>query len=214
MMPTDEVLARQAADLNDQAAFAELVRRHQQKILLLQRRLTGERALAEDLAQETFIRAWEKIGTFSATGSFGGWLASLAYNVFRAHWRRHRRTFDEVSIDEALLVDRGNDESHADLERLLGVLPWQDQVILVLGYAYGLSNTEVGEVLGMPAGTVKARIHRAKARIRDRIEQGGEAQPPRQSPALPREGATARPGPIARLLSAALPGTLKGAYRS
>lgn len=214
MTPTDAVLARQAADLNDEAAFAELVRRHQQKILLLQRRLTGERALAEDLAQETFFRAWQKLDTFSGAGSFGGWLASLAYNVFRAHWRRHKRTFDEVPIDEAVLPDRGNDESHADLERLLGVLPREDQVILVLSYAHGLSNTEVAAVLGVPVGTVKARIHRAKARIRERIDAGPSQPPTTAHPDATPGGHPTRPRPfmrLARAFTAALPGTPNGA---
>jgi len=211
MMPTDETLVRQAADLNDQAAFAELVRRHQQKVLLLQRRLTRDHALAEDLAQETFLRAWEKLGTYRGSGSFGGWLASLSYNVFRAYWRRHGRSRSELPIEEAVLPAPEQDDGHADLERLLGVLPREDQVILVLGYAYGLSNTEVGDVLGMPPGTIKARIHRAKARIREHIDQ--PTPPAVDQPVVPIRKPV-RPRPLARLLSAALPGTLKGAYRS
>ena len=220
MIPSDDVLVRQAADLNDPQAFAELVRRHQQKILLLQRRLTGERAMAEDLTQETFIRAWEKLGTYQGTGSFAGWLASIGYNIFLADRRRHRHRRHDVSVDtlamgEDSLAGRENDESHADLERLLSPLPREDQAILVLTYAYGMSNTEVSDVLGMKVGTVKARIHRAKVRIQERIEQappadrlqgGAQSAPPPFRP-------TPRVNPLTRLLSAALPGTLKGAYR-
>ena len=153
--------------MKDTAAYGELVRRYEQKILMLQQRLAGERALAEDLTQETFLRAWQKLETFSGRGSFAGWLASLAYNVFRAHWRKRRRHRDEVSLDDMELAAPALDETgSADLDRLLSTLPRQDQVILTLSYAYGLSNTEVGEVLKMPTGTVKARIHRAKAKIR------------------------------------------------
>ena len=167
MSESDETLVSRTLRLKDTTAYGELVRRYEQKILMLQQRLTGERALAEDLTQETFLRAWQKLDTFSGTGSFGGWLASLGYNVFRAHWRKHKRQNDEVPLDDLALSAPARDETgSAELDRLLGLLPRQDQVILTLSYAYGLSNTEVGAVLDMPAGTVKARIHRAKAKIR------------------------------------------------
>lgn len=171
MAESDETLVSRTVRLKDTDAYGELVRRYERKILLLQQKLTGERALAEDLAQETFLRAWQKLDTFSGTGSFGGWLASLAYNVFRSHWRKHRRLQDEVPLDDLELGAPGTDETDgADLDRLLGILSRQDQVIMTLAYAYGLSNTEVGHVLDMPAGTVKARIHRAKAKIRTVVE--------------------------------------------
>jgi RNA polymerase sigma-70 factor (ECF subfamily) len=171
MAESDETLVSRTVRLKDTAAYGELVRRYEQKILMLQLRLTGERALAEDLSQETFLRAWQKLDTFSASGSFGGWLASLAYNVFRAHWRKHRRQKDEVALDDLELSAPAQDETGgADLDRLLGLLSRQDQVIMTLSYAYGLSNTEVGQVLDMPAGTIKARIHRAKAKIRALVE--------------------------------------------
>ncbi len=171
MAESDETLISRTVRLKDTAAYGELVRRYERKILMLQQRLTGERALAEDLTQETFLRAWQKLGTFKGSGSFGGWLASLGYNVFRAHWRKHRRQTEEVPLDDLELSAPAQDETgSADLDRLLGLLPRQDQVIMTLSYAYGLSNTEVGQVLDMPAGTVKARIHRAKAKIRGTVE--------------------------------------------
>ena len=100
MTPSDELLARQAGSLGDSAAFSELVRRHQSRILLLQRRLTGERAMAEDLAQETFLKAWQKLDSFQGSGSFGGWLARLSYNLFLEHHRRHRRRRAEVPLND------------------------------------------------------------------------------------------------------------------
>ena len=70
MAESDETLVSRTVRLKDATAYAELVRRYEQKILLLQQRLTGERALAEDLSQETFLRAWQKLDTFSGAGSF------------------------------------------------------------------------------------------------------------------------------------------------
>jgi len=168
---------------------------------MLQQRLAGERGLAEDLTQETFLRAWQKLGTFSGRGSFGGWLASLAYNVFRAHWRKHRRQRDEVPLDDLdLSAPSGDETGSADLDRLLGVLSRQDQVILTLSYAYGLSSTEVGQVLEMPAGTVKARIHRAKKKIRAQVDAPSSTTDlppssvePRQTPRSQRRSADEQP---------------------
>lgn len=192
MTDSDDVLISRSVRLGDKAAFAELVRRHERKVLLLLGRLTGERALAEDLAQETFLRAWQKLATFRGTGSFGGWLASLAYNVFRANWRRHKQQRHEVPIEDVEIGAPTVDETGAaDLNRLLAVLNPEDQAILTLTYAYGLSNTEVADVLDMPTGTVKARIHRAKARIRDRIDSPGPASgsaPADAGPAAPAAG--------------------------
>ena len=174
MTATDETLVSQAVSLGDSAAFAELMQRHQSRILLLQRRLCGEHALAEDLSQETFLRAWQKLDTYQGSGSFGGWLAKLSFNIFRQHYRRHRRRQDEVSLDQVELSARDRDDAElADLDRLLGILDQQDQIIMTLNYAFGLTNAEVGEVVGMPAGTVKARIHRGKAKIRQHIDSPG-----------------------------------------
>ena len=175
---SDDVLVRRAVRLRDQQAFADLLRRHQERILLLQRRLTGERSLAEDLAQETFLRAWEKLGSYRGPDRFGAWLASLSYNVFRAHWRRSRRQRQEVALGDLDPAARETEEGAlADLERLLAVLHRDDQVMLVLTYAYGLSTPEVAEVLEKPAGTVKARIHRAKKRLRAELEAPPSAKP-------------------------------------
>lgn len=178
MHPSDETLIAQTLQLQDTAAFGVLVQRYQSRILLLQHRLTGERALAEDLAQETFLKAWQKLDTFRGTGSFPGWLARLSYNLFLAHHRRHRRRKNEVELNEGALPGVAADEPGlADLDRLLGVLSREDQTIMVLSYAYELSNTEVGEVLGMPPGTIKARIHRAKARIRRQFDSADTQLP-------------------------------------
>ncbi|MEJ2087483.1 MAG: sigma-70 family RNA polymerase sigma factor [Gammaproteobacteria bacterium] len=188
MAPSDEVLISQTLALKDNDAFGELVRRHQSRVLLLQRRLCRDRALAEDLTQETFLRAWQKLHTYRGSGSFQGWLAKLGYNVFLQHRRRHRLQRLEAELDEASLETGSNrtpdETATADLDRLLGVLDGEDQTILVLTYAMGLTNVEVAEVLEMPTGTVKARIHRAKQRIQLHLDEGHE--PTASEPTQPR----------------------------
>ena len=173
---SDEVLVRHVVTHSDADAFAVLVRRHQSRILLLQRRLCGEASLAEDLSQETFLRAWQKLDTFKGSGSLSGWLSRLAYNVFLQDVRRQKKHRGQVDFDslEQPPGTEPEDPRLADLNKLLSILPREEQVMMVLNYACGLSNTEVGEVLGLPTGTVKARIHRAKAKIRTYLEAPSE----------------------------------------
>jgi RNA polymerase sigma-70 factor (ECF subfamily) len=207
----DETLIRQTLELKDTEAFSELVRRHQTRILLLQRRLTRDPTLAEDLCQDTFLRAWQKLHTYKGSGSFGGWLAALGYNVFLQHRRRHKRADLETELVEDQLAAVNSDNSAlADLDRLLAVLDPEDQTILVLNYACGLTNLEVGEVMGMPAGTIKARIHRAKQKIQQHLAQGEREtarQPSHDGPGTRQMGATTptlprKPGFFAQLTGA------------
>ena len=92
MEASDETLVSQTLILGDITAFEQLVARHQPRVLLLQRRLVRDASIAEDLCQETFIRAWNKLRTFRATGRFQAWLTKLAYNVFLQHYRHASRT--------------------------------------------------------------------------------------------------------------------------
>lgn len=159
----------QVVSLNDSEAFAVLVRRYQAKILLLHRRLARDSGIAEDLCQETFFRAWDKMATFRGKGRFAAWLSKLAYNVFLQHYRKSGRAI-EASLNSEELPEQTSElaDELPDLERLLDVLNAEEQLLLVLNYAYGLTNDEIGQVLDRPAGTVKSHIFRAKAKIRQR----------------------------------------------
>ena len=174
---TDEVLAAQAVALADADAFEQLMRRHEQRIYYLHKRFTRDAGLAEELCQETFLRAWRKLASFENRGPFGGWLTRLAYNVFLQHKRRHRNQVDARSLEEPgvsseaaeRLAVPGPTGAGPDLERLLAALSEPEQHILILTYAEGLSATEIGAMLGLSAGTVKSQIHRAKNKIRQQF---------------------------------------------
>ena len=171
----DETLVAQIVALEDTLAFDALMRRHQARVLLLHRRLARDPALAEDLCQETFLRVWRKLGTFDHRGSFAAWLARLARNVFLEHLRRTKKAREheiEASEDGPEGVGEDPDAGVLDLERLLGAVSDDEQVVLGLNYAHGLSNAEIGEVLGIAEGTVKSQIHRAKDKIRKRFRLG------------------------------------------
>ncbi len=150
------------------------MRRHERRIFYLHRRFTGNAAVAEELCQETFLRAWQKLATFEGRGAFGGWLTRLAYNVF-LQYRRRQGVHDEAEPLDGAGDDRGGRTplsalgsagDERDLERLLAVVTAEEQRLLVLSYAGGLSASEIGDMLGTSPGTVKSRIHRAKEKIR------------------------------------------------
>jgi RNA polymerase sigma-70 factor (ECF subfamily) len=168
---SDEALVASVVTARDAAAFEALVRRHQSKVRNWLRQLTGDSARADDLAQETFIRAWERAHTFTGRGKFASWLMKIAYNSFlqsrRGDARRARLAVDAASM-AVEAVAAGGDE-WPDLAAMLGVLSTEEQLALVLCHAHGLSHSEVAEVIDMPLGTVKSHVARAKAKIRARF---------------------------------------------
>jgi RNA polymerase sigma-70 factor, ECF subfamily len=173
---SDAALAARAAALGDADAFETLMRRHERRIYHLLLRFTRNAALAEDLCQDTFLRAWRKLRTFQGSGSFAGWLARLAYHVFLAQHRLARTAAETTMADagavEPVMVVSGCADEVPDLDRLLAVVSPDEQNLLILSYAAGLSASEIGEMLGLSSGTVKSQIHRAKHKIRQHFAIG------------------------------------------
>jgi RNA polymerase sigma factor (sigma-70 family) len=181
---SDETLVQQVVRLQDVQAFEQLMRRHQTRMLYLQRRFVRDPALAEDLCQETFFRAWDKLETFKGSGSFAAWLTRLGYNIFLQHRRKSSKTADlerpyleengeqNGELATRTEIDSATRDELPDLPRLLAILPETDQMVLVLSYGQGLSVSEISEVLDVPAGTIKSQIHRAKEKIRQHFNIG------------------------------------------
>ncbi len=171
-MLSDETLAMQGAKLADADAFAELMRRHRKRVWLLLTRYARDPALAEDLTQETFVRAWRKIGSYTGGGRFVSWLSSIAYREFLMHARKRKEEAlpegHEPIIDDEL-------SAAPELSRLLALVSEEEAILLTLSYAWELSHREIGEVTGQSTGTVKSKIHRAKGKIRDRLALTGAA---------------------------------------
>jgi RNA polymerase sigma-70 factor (ECF subfamily) len=177
-------LVARATAYRDPGCFGMLVERHQSRVRGYLRQLARDRVLADDLAQETFMRGWEKLATFSGRGRFSAWLLSIAHNTFLQWMRRSTR-------ESRLLADVGMQaksetpdaatgrgpagDDAADLPRFLAVLSDEERAVMVLAYGYGYSHGEIVEVTGMPLGTVKSHLHRAKARIRERFGLEGSA---------------------------------------
>ena len=159
----------------DSGAFGELIRRHQSQVRNFLRKLARDETLADDLAQDCFLHAWDKMHTYSGSGTFIGWVLKIAYTTFLQSKRKSKR-YQEV-IERAgnenvqqTVHNPGSSEDALDLDRLLGVLNEQERVIMIFSYACGLSHREISEATELPAGTVKSIIHRAKEKIRTQFE--------------------------------------------
>jgi RNA polymerase sigma-70 factor (ECF subfamily) len=168
-----ELVSRAVAEV-DTRAFGELVRRHQSRIRGFLRRMARDADLADDLAQDCFVQAWEKLHTFSGKGSFAGWLLRIAYTTFLQAKRRSSRygeileTVRETPGEERAVPAESEDAG--DLEKLLAVLDEQERAVMILSYAFGMSHREIGESTGLPVGTVKSLIFRGKDKIRERFD--------------------------------------------
>jgi RNA polymerase sigma-70 factor (ECF subfamily) len=159
----------------DDEAFAELVRRRQSWLRSLLRRLCRDGALADDLAQQALIAAWQKLPQLRTPAAFGGWLRSLAVNI----WLQNRRRRVEEPLGEraaeTVLPASCTDPSVAiDLDRLLALLKPAERLCLVLCHAEGMSHAEIVATTGWPLGTVKSHVARGAARLRALLgEEGG-----------------------------------------
>ena len=175
----DEALVARAIATGEPADYDELIRRYQSDVRNWLRHLTGDPSSADDLAQETFIRAWERLHTISDGKRFKAWVMKIAYNMFLQSRRRQggeARLADALGREQLATeshVTRNHDAGVADLPRMLASLTEEQRVAMVLCYAYGMSHQEITELTEMPLGTVKSHIRRGTARIRDRFDVGG-----------------------------------------
>jgi RNA polymerase sigma-70 factor (ECF subfamily) len=150
---------------DDRRAFAALVTRHQSKVRALLRRLTkGDASLADDLAQETFILAWTNLSRFRFEASFSTWLYRIAFNAWKSEVRKKREVLLEIQYDE--LPDIA---SRIDLERAMASLSDGEIAAITACYYADLSHEEAAAALGIPLGTVKTHVLRAKAKLRAQL---------------------------------------------
>jgi RNA polymerase sigma-70 factor (ECF subfamily) len=175
METLDKELVARVVSTHDTAAFGELIRRHQSHVRNFLRKLAGDFTLADDLAQDCFLHAWDKIATFSGHGSFIGWLLKVAYTTFLQSRRRSKR-YAEILDEVGQVADLQStsytqpNEEVTDLDKLLAVLDTEERAVMVMNYAFGLSHREISEATEMPVGTVKSVIHRSKEKIRSDFE--------------------------------------------
>lgn len=167
---TDDVAL---ATAGDPRAFERLYRRHGARIHALCRRMVGP-DLAEDMTQDVFIRAWEKLELFEGKSAFGTWLYRVAINVClagrtRAGNRRERFRRDEVALERAEAPVRRHADHGMDLARAIDRLPGRARQVFVLHDVEGYKHREIGELLGISPGTSKSQLHEARMALRQHL---------------------------------------------
>ena len=181
---TDAQLIARVVIQDDRHAFSELVRRHQSAVRATLRRLTaGNHALADDLAQDTFMLAYRNLRSFRQEARFSTWLFRIATNAFLADARKRK---EELLGDRDADLSAGDDDDagqssdttsdhtrgatlRLDMERALAVLSEGERAAIVQCYHNDLSHEEAAYVLDCPVGTVKTHILRAKQKLKSQL---------------------------------------------
>lgn len=179
-------LAQQGREL----AFRELVRRYERPVFSLVYRMVRNRELAEDLAQDAFIKVLNNLDRYSPQFKFSSWLFKIANNVAIDHLRRRQLDtisidgsanatsaeaveatgFDLVSDQESALSELESRELGSAIERAIGALRPEYRACIMLRHVEGRSYEEIAATLDLPLGTVKTYIHRARHALREALE--------------------------------------------
>lgn len=153
---------------------------YQHRVFGVALRMLGNRAEAEEIAQETFLRAHRALGAFRGEARLGTWLYAIAsrlcLNRLASGPRRHERS-DDIALlqapaggpDAVGALERG--ELEAALHQAVAALPEERRIVVVLRDLEGLSYEEIGEVLGVPLNTVRTRLHRARLDLKSKLER-------------------------------------------
>jgi len=177
---TDQDLIAQVLNGNT-AAYAELVKRHQRFVFTLALRFGKNREDAEEIAQDCFVKAYKALGTFKQTSKFSTWLYTITYTTAMSFLRKRRLDTQSIHDDEntiqlenqisdynANLVEKKS--TNAYLNQAIGMLLPDDAAIITLFYMGEQSLEEIGLSLSMAPNTVKVKLHRARARLKEKLE--------------------------------------------
>jgi RNA polymerase sigma-70 factor (ECF subfamily) len=169
-----------AARTGDPRAFERLYRAHVDRVFSLCVRMAGDRVIAEELTQDCFVRAWERLSSFRGESAFGTWLYRLAVNVVlnaRKTAGRARKRFVTEDGDDERSEPSGERESYQnpgtilDLEQAVAALPPGARRVFVLHDVQGYRHEEIAEMLGITSGGSKAQLHRARLLLRGALER-------------------------------------------
>jgi RNA polymerase sigma-70 factor (ECF subfamily) len=186
----DEALVRGALQ-GDQEACRRLVETYQRPVFTLILRMVRDPPLAEDLAQEAFLKAFRHLATFDTSRKLSSWLFKIAHNTTLDHLRRNQ--LDTVSLEPPAGESADHRKSWIDedserpdqrvesrdlaeaIEEAIGGLSPRYREIVVLRYQEGLAYQEIAQILDLPMGTVKTQIHRARGQLAQTLRDGGWA---------------------------------------
>jgi RNA polymerase sigma factor (sigma-70 family) len=171
---TDTDLIARVLSREDQHAFGELVRRYQSPVRAFLARLArGDAHLADDLAQETFVKAWRKLHTYRGGAKFSTWLFGIAYNEFRTVARQRKELaledVDEPMAETEKTATASRNDLRLDLTEALKGLSSQERAAVVLCCQNSLTHEEAAQVLDCPLGTLKTHVLRGKEKLKRQL---------------------------------------------
>ena len=191
---TDDVQLIDATLAGDRGAFGDLVEKYQDRLFAAMVHITLNRSDAEDVVQEAFVKAFMKLDTFQRSSGFYTWLYRIAFNMAISRKRRRRVHLSveqsrEVSGNEPLSTMESATEKlerHEDAERLheaLTQLSDEHRAIIDLREMQGCDYETIGDTLNLPVGTVRSRLHRARAHLREILDDNqDDSSQTKQSP--------------------------------
>lgn len=158
------------AALGERAAFGELVRRHGSAVRGVLRRMGAPPAEADDVAQDAFLTAFERIAEFRGEGTFAAWVKKIAARLYLRRLQRERKLgalTAEAAEDDA--PPRKDADATIDLDGALKALGAAERMCVTMCFGAGLSHTEAAEALNLPLGTVKSHVKRGLDKLRARL---------------------------------------------
>lgn len=166
----DETELIAASLAGDEGAFAELVRRHQNRVFRLAGRFFQRREDVEDVAQDTFVTAWRRLGTYAARAPFEHWITRVCLRTCYARLGRERRLGPSAGVPE-MIAAPPDVVTAIDIERVLARISPADRFVLLLLDGEGWSVNEIAARVGWTATNVKVRAFRARRRLRRALEE-------------------------------------------
>lgn len=186
--PDREAELVRSAQAGDPKAFNEIVRLYQRAVYRVAYGLTRNPGDADDLAQETFVRAWKAIGRFRVGEPLHPWLSriavNLAYSLFRSRKRRPETALEPLveagrqwAAEDDPVAEVEGGEQREQLRRAFAQLKPEHQSVLTLRVVEGMSYDQIASALNVPAGTVMSRLSRARAELKAKLRAGGGENP-------------------------------------
>ena len=159
------------AATGERRAFGELVRRHGSSVRGLLRRMGAQGAEADDVAQDAFLAAFERIAEFRGEGTFAGWVKRIAARSYLRRLQKERRigalTAEQVDVETG--AGGGDADGRIDLDEALKVLGAAERICVTMCFGAGLSHQEAADALNLPLGTVKSHVKRGLDKLRTRL---------------------------------------------
>ena len=153
--------------------FGELVRRHSSAVRGLLRRMGAQPSLADDIAQDAFIQAFERCAEFRGDGTFAAWIKRIAARLYIKRCVKEARYVDEVTDDE--LAHQPHPGDRMDLDEALKILSEPERLCVSLCHGVGMAHPEIASALNLPLGTVKSHVKRGLDKLRARLQpQAGQ----------------------------------------